>query len=170
MEPTREIKKNGYIYILNTNKKQYRCVSCSSTFTIDSYSTRSGHSGKCRNSKCLKKTTEKPAKMPSSYLNIVSNKKLLKIGEPIRIPTKHFKKDKTPTESNSSDEENHCSITDEVEHYEETFKTSIPDPNQVQLDLERHIKEQMQQIKEKKMELVKKKEVATPKKFPKIKK
>ena len=170
MEPTREIKKDGYIYILNTNKRQYRCATCPSTFTIDSYSTRSGHSNKCRKSKSDKKYDKKTTENPSLFLNKKDSRKLLQIGTPIRIPTKHFKKEKTPTESNASEEEDHYSITDEVEH-EEVQNISIPDPIQVQLDLERELEEQWQRIRKRKIELVnKRKEVAAPKKFPKLNK
>ena len=171
MEPTREIKKDGYIYILNTNKRQYRCATCSSTFTIDSYSSKSGHSNKCRKSKSDKKSAKKTIENPSLFLNKEDNRKLLQVGTPIRIPTKHFKKEKTPTESNASDEEDRNSITDEVEDEEEVPNISIPDPIQVQQDIKRDIEEQMQRIKKSKMKLVnKRKEVAAPKKFPKLKK
>ena len=170
MEPTRELKKDGYVYILKTNKRQYRCVTCSSTFSIDSYSTRRGHSGKCRNSKTDIKPAKKTAENPSLFLN-KDDKKLLQVSVPIRIPTKHFKKEKTPSESNASDEEDHYSITDEVEHEEAASNTSIPDTIQVQRDIKTDIEEQWQRIKKSKMELVnKRKEVAAPKKFPKLKK
>ena len=146
------------------------CCSCSSTFTIDSYSTRSGHSNKCRKSKTAIKPAKKTAENPLLFLNKEDNRKLLQPGVPIRNPTKHFKKEKTPSESNSSDEEDPYSITVEVEH-EEAQNISIPDPIQVQLDLERELEEQWQRIRKRKMELVnKRKEVAAPKKFPKLKK
>ena len=108
---------------------------------------------------------------PILILNKEDNRKLLQVGTPIRIPTKHFKKDKTPSESNASDEEDHYSITDEVEHEEEASNIPIPDSIQVQRDLERELEEQWQRIRKRKIELVnKRKEVAAPKKFPKIKK
>jgi hypothetical protein len=124
MDPTREIKRDGYVYILKTNRRQYRCVSCSSTFSIDSYCTRSGHSGKCRNSKNIEKTVKKPAKKSSLILK-KEVKKMLQPGVPFRNPTKHFKKDKTPTESNASNEEDQYYLSNEFKYEEEALNISI---------------------------------------------
>ena len=123
MEPLREFKKDGYVYILKTNKKQYKCVKCSSTFTIDLYNTRSGHSGKCRNSKSAKKTVKKTAEIMQKIQKSPSpNKKKLFPGDPIRVPTKHFTKEIIPPRS----------IYDSDCYFEE----SSDDKNQKEMDFE----------------------------------
>ena len=163
----REIKKDGYVYILNTNKKQYRCVSCSSTFSIDSYNTRSGHSSKCHNFKSAKKTAKRTADKPSLFSNKEVNK-MLKLGEPIRNPTKHFKKDKTPTESNASDEEDQYSLSNDVKHeentsnIEESIKSSPPVPTIS--DIKNDIKATLDRIDKKLRDKLLKNNIKAPKK------
>ena len=149
MEPTREIKKNGYVYILNTNKRQYRCASCSSTFSIDSYCTRSGHSSKCRNSKTAKKSAKKTAEMPSLFL-IKKGKKMSHPSVPLRNPTKHFKKDKTPSESSASIEEDQFSLSKEIKHEEECDKSSLPTSNII--DCSKDIKATLDRIDQRRRE------------------
>ena len=93
MEPCREIEVNGYKYALKANQLQYKCISCTSTFSLNNYSARSGHTNRCRDSKHSHKLKRK------------KKKKILKQGSPIRIPTKHFIKEKTPENSVTNSEE-----------------------------------------------------------------
>ena len=119
MEPTREFKKDGYIYILKSNKKQYKCIKCSSTFTVDLYTTRSGHSGKCRNSKSAKKTVKKTADtMPKVQILPSPNNNKLSTGDPVRVPTKHFIKDITPPFSMYDSDSNIEESSDKQSHHE----------------------------------------------------
>ena len=100
MEPSMEFKKDGYVYILKSNRKQYKCIKCSSTFTIDLYNIRSGHSGKCRNSKSAKRTAKMTANIIQKIQILPSpNKNILSTYDPVRVPTKHFIKDITPPRS-----------------------------------------------------------------------
>jgi hypothetical protein len=167
MDTLREFKKDGYVYILKTNKKQYKCVKCSSTFTIDLYNTRSGHSGKCRNSKSAKKTVKKTAEIMHKIQKLPSkNEKKLFPGDPIRVPTKHFTKEITPPRSIYDSDGNFEESSDEQSNQEMKIEFDPilePNPNPMtnsKLEIKNIMKriEERQKMKRRKLEEERKKE------------
>ena len=177
MEPSMEFKKDGYVYILKSNKKQYKCVNCSSTFTIDLYNTRSGHSGKCRNSKSAKKTVKKTADIMQKIQILPSPiKKKLSIGDPVRVPTKHFIKDITPPMSMYDYDGSIEESSDKQSHHEIEFDSNPepkPDPMTViKIDIQNRMKviEERQKMKKRILDDERKKKNSKEKKTFKLKK
>ena len=93
---------------------------------------------------------------------------MLQLGEPIRNPTKHFKKDNSPTESNASEKEDQYSLSNDVKHeentsnIEESIKSSLPIPTN--FDFTKDIKATLDRIDKKLRDKLLKNNIKVPKK------